>query len=93
MEEKLLRKWYKKKSIVISDLYECDERYQRYLNLIVCWTDTEGNDYTYIQEKIYEFVSLVNNNDTIKYKFDLMKYIDGEIILMMNLCLMKDMEV
>jgi len=93
MEEKILRKWHRKKSINVYELYECDQRYQRYLNLIACWTDTEGNDYNYIREKVYEFVSIENSPDSLNYKFDLMKYIDGEILLMMNLCLMKDIEV
>jgi len=31
-EHEILTYWYKKKEITISDLYQIDERYNRYLN-------------------------------------------------------------
>ena len=89
-ECEILERWYKKKSITIMELFEITERYHRYLNRIVCWKDNQENDYTYIRDKICEFVNIDNNALTLPYKFKLMKYIDGEILVMMNLCLMND---
>ena len=86
----ILEEWYKKKSIAISDLYQIDERYNRYLNRIIYWKDNQENDYNYIRTKIIEFVNIDNNAITLAYKFKLMKYIDGEIMVMMNLCLLND---
>lgn len=88
----ILEVWYKKKSndVTVSDLYQIDERYNRYLNRIICWSDNQENDYTYIRTKIIEFVNIDNNAITLAYKFKLMKYIDGEILVMMNLCLLND---
>lgn len=90
-EYEIIQEWYKKKSITVSELFQVDERYNRYLNRIIHWRDPQENDYTYVRTKIYEFVNIDNNAITIPYKFKLMKYIDSEILLMMNLCLMNDM--
>jgi len=92
-EYEIIQEWYKKKTITVSDLFQVNERYNRYLNRIVYWQDSQENDYSYIRAKIYEFVTLDNNASMLSYKFKLMKYIDGEILVMMNLCLMNDMEV
>jgi len=89
-EASILEEWYKKKSVTISELYQVDERYNRYLNRIICWKDNQENDYTYIRNKIIEFVNIDNNAITLAYKTKLMKYIDGEIMVMMNLCLLND---
>ena len=91
----ILEVWYKKKitDVTVSDLYQIDERYNRYLNRIVCWRDNQENDYTYIRTKIIEFVNIDNNAITLAYKFKLMKYIDGEILVMMNLCLLNDTSI
>jgi hypothetical protein len=86
----ILEEWYKKKSISVSELYQVDERYNRYLNRIIYWKDNQENDYTYIRLKIIEFVNIENNPLTLAYKTNLMKYIDGEILVMMNLCLLND---
>jgi len=86
----IIEEWYKKKSITVSELYQVDERYNRYLNRIICWTDNQENDYNYIRTKIIEFVNIDNNAITLAYKFKVMKYIDGEIMVMMNLCLLND---
>ena len=92
-EIEILEEWYKKKSITISDLFQIDERYHRYLNRISCWRDNQNNDYSYIQQKIYEFISIENNVFTLQEKFKRMKYIDGEIMMMFNLCLMNEVEI
>jgi len=89
-EAEIVEYWYKKKTITVTDLFDIDERYHRYLHRICCWLDNQGNDYTYIQKKIYEFINIDNNPFTIPQKFKLMKYIDGEIMVMNNICLMND---
>ena len=89
-ESSIIEEWYKKKTVTISELYQVDERYNRYLNRIICWKDNQENDYTYIRNKICEFVNIDNNAITLAYKTKLMKYIDGEIMVMMNLCLLND---
>jgi hypothetical protein len=65
----IIEEWYKKKSITISDLFQIDERYHRYLNRIICWKDNQDNDYTYIQTKIHEFINIDNNALKLDYKF------------------------
>jgi hypothetical protein len=92
-EYEIIQEWYKKKTITISELFQVNERYNRYLNRIIYWKDPQENDYTYVRNKIYEFVNIDNNAITLPYKFKLMKYIDGEILVMMNLCLMNEMEI
>jgi hypothetical protein len=89
-EYEILNFWYKKKILTISELFQIDERYHRYLNRIICWKDNQDNDYTYIRTKIIEFINIDNNAITLAYKTKLMKYIDGEIMVMMNLCLLND---
>jgi len=88
-EDEILSFWYKKKVLTVTELFQVNERYNRYLNRIICWKVDE-NDYTYIRTKIIEFVNIDNNAITLAYKTKLMKYIDGEIMVMMNLCLLND---
>ena len=89
-EYEILSFWYKKKILTVTELFQIDERYHRYLNRIICWKDNQDNDYTYIRTKIIEFINIDNNAITLAYKTKLMKYIDGEIMVMMNLCLLND---
>ena len=89
-EASILEEWYKKKILTVSELFQVDERYHRYLNRIIFWKDNQDNDYTYIGTKIIEFINIDNNAITLAYKTKLMKYIDGEIMVMMNLCLLND---
>jgi hypothetical protein len=89
-EAEIVEYWFKKKSITVSDLFQIDERYHRYLHRISYWKDSQGNDYSYLQKKIYEFVNIDNNSFMLDHKFKMMKYIDGEIMLMNNICLMND---
>ena len=89
----ILEQWYKKKVLTVSELFQVDERYNRYLNRIICWEDNEKNDYTYIRNKIIEFINIDNNAITLAYKTKLMKYIDGEIMVMMNVCLLNDTSI
>ena len=69
-----------------------DEKYNKYLYDISSWENQLG-DYSYIREKIWEFVNIQNNYDTIEYKFKLMKYIDSEIMMMNSISLMNTMEI
>ena len=92
-EYSILQYWYKKKSVTIADLIECDERYWRYLHRIVQWKDQEGNDYAYVRNRIYEFVNIENTLYNIEEKLKRMRYIDGEIMMMMNMSLMQDCKI
>lgn len=67
----------------------CDERYKTQLSTISCWL----GDYSYIRDKIWEFVNIPNNHFTFDYKVKLMKYIDSETIMMTNLSLMNNLEL
>jgi hypothetical protein len=89
-EYSILQFWYKKKSVTVADLVDCDERYWRYLHRIVQWKDEQGNDYSYVRNHIYQFVNIENALYTVEEKFKRMKYIDGEIMMMMNMILMQD---
>ena len=88
-----LQEWSKKKSVTIYELRECDERYWRYLYKISVWKDEEGNDYSYVREKVYDFVQIENTEKTIQDKYKRMRYIDGEIMMMMSMCLMRELNV
>ena len=65
-------------------------KYNNYLYTVSCWSPN-GNDYSYIREKIWEFVNIKNNYHTYDYKFKLMKYIDNEINMMNSSCLLNNM--
>ena len=88
-----LGEWSKKKSLTIADARQCDERYWRYLYKISVWKDGEGNDYSYVREKVYDFVRIENTPQNIDSKYKLMKYIDGAINMMMSICLMRELDV
>ena len=87
-----LQEWSKKKTLTIPELRQCDERYWRYLYKISSWSDSEGNDYSYVRDKVYDFVRIENTEQNIADKYKRMKYIDGEIMMMMNICLMREIE-
>jgi hypothetical protein len=70
-------------------LYNTEERYRRYLRCINDWTDRKGTDYSYIKEKIYEYVCEKN----IVLRKKLMKYIDGEIMTMITICRIDEMDL
>jgi len=92
-EYKCLQEWSKKKMIILQDLYDCDKRYQRYLRKISYWMDEAGNDYEYIRTKVYEFLQIPNTYENCIEKFNRMKYIDGELLMMMSMVLMREMEM
>ena len=78
----------KEKDITPIDLYNSEWRYRRYIMRINDWTDRKGTDYSYIKQKINEYVLEKDNKKRVKQ----MKYIDGEIMLMINMCRIDDME-
>ena len=88
-----LQEWNKIKIADINTLNLCDERYNRYLRKISYWMDEEGNDYSFIRDKVARFVSIYNEYSSFDYKFKLMKEIDNDIMMMMNMCLLRDMNI
>jgi hypothetical protein len=76
----------------IEKLQLCNERYNSTLCTISCWTNDLG-DYSYIRDKMCEFVIIQNNYDTIDYKMKLLRYIDSEIMMMNSLLLLNNMEL
>ena len=88
-----LQEWNKRRTLSIPEARQCDERYWRYLYKISVWKDGEGNDYSYVRDKVYDFVRIENTQETIQEKYKLMKYIDGEIMMMMSICLMRELDV
>jgi len=70
----------------------CDEIYKTQLYTISCWINDYG-DYSYIRDKIWEFVNITNNYHTYEYKNKLMKYIDSEIMMMNSVSLLNNMEL
>jgi hypothetical protein len=55
--------------------------------------DKAGNDYEYIRNKVYEFLQIPNTYENCIEKFNRMKYIDGELLMMMSMVLMREMEM
>jgi len=88
-----LKEWNKVKMGDLTTLHLCDDRYNRYLRKISYWMDEEGNDYSYIRDKVVRFVSIHNQYSSFDYKFNLMKEIDSDIMMMMNMCLLRDMNI
>ena len=77
----------KEKDITPSDLYNSEWRYRRYIMRINDWSDRKGTDYSYIKQKINEYILEKDNTKRVKQ----MKYIDGEIMFMINMCRIDDM--
>ena len=92
-EYECLQQCTKQKIYDMSTLIACDERYWRYLKKISYWMDESGNNYEYVRDKVWEFVNLANTFGNFDVKVKMMKYIDGEILMMMSLCLMRDMGI
>ena len=88
-----LQEWAKIKMGDLSTVILCDDRYNRYLRKISYWMDEEGNDYSYIRDKVITFVNTPNDYTMFDYKFKMMKEIDADIMMMMSMCLMRDMNI
>ena len=68
-------------------LLESDDRYRRYILMINDWTDRNNNDYSYVKNVIYEYLG----SSCFETRKRLMKYIDTEIMMMINICQIDDM--
>jgi hypothetical protein len=62
-------------------LSQSDDRYRRYILMINDWTDRNNNDYSYVKDIIYEFLGCSN----FDMRKRLMKRIDTEIMMMINM--------
>jgi hypothetical protein len=74
-----LYSFYNKEKYDIHDVYETDDRYQRYLRGIDCWI-RGGKSYEYIRDGIMDYLKYPTNLQTIDIKIKLMKIIDLQII-------------
>jgi hypothetical protein len=68
-------------------LSQTDERYRRYMLMINDWTDRNNNDYSYVKNVIYEYLG----SSCFETRKRLMKYIDTEIMMMINICQIDEM--
>jgi hypothetical protein len=63
-------------------LAQSDVRYKRYILTINEWSDRNNNDYSYVKDIIYEFLG----SSSFETRKQLMKRIDTEIMMMINMC-------
>jgi hypothetical protein len=70
-------------------LTQTDERYRRYILTINDWSDRNNNDYSYVKDIIYEFLGTA----VFETRKRLMKRIDTEIMMMINMCRIDEMGV
>ena len=70
-------------------LAQTDERYRRYILTINDWSDRNNNDYSYVKDIIYEFLG----TSVFETRKRLMKRIDTEIMMMINMCRIDEMGV
>ena len=91
-EFNILQTAYNKKNITLSDIAESESRYRRYIIKINDWSDRNDNDYSYVKICVQEFLKVPNTQENFERKKNMMKYIDGEIMLMINMCRIDDME-
>jgi hypothetical protein len=70
-------------------LLQSDDRYRRYILTINDWTDRNDNDYSYVKNVIYEYLG----SSSFETRKRLMKYIDTEIMMMINMCRIDEMGV
>jgi hypothetical protein len=89
-EYSILEKSYNNKNITFLDIEQSEHRYRRYIIKINDWSDRNDNDYSYIKVCIQEFLKITNTQNNFENKKNIMKYIDGEIMMMINLCRMSD---
>jgi hypothetical protein len=89
-EYNILQTSYNNKNITLSDIGESEYRYRRYIIKINDWSDRNDNDYSYVKVCIQEFLKVTNTRQNFENKKNMMKYIDGEIMMMINLCRIND---
>lgn len=89
-EYNILQTSYNNRNINSTDIGESESRYRRYIIKINDWSDRNGNDYSYIKLCVQEFLKLTNTQQNFENKKNMMKYIDGEIMMMINMCRIND---
>jgi hypothetical protein len=85
-EFNILQEAYNKKNITLSDIDQSEIRYRRYIIKINDWSDRYDNDYNYVKVCIQEFLKVPNTQQNFENNKKMIRYIDGEIMMMMNLC-------
>ena len=85
----LLQEAHSIRNITPEILAESDERYRRYILTINDWSDRNDNDYSYVKNVIYEYLG----TSVFETRKRLMKYIDTEIMMMINMCRIDEMGV
>jgi hypothetical protein len=89
-EYNILQISYNNKNITLSDIEQSEFRYRRYIIKINDWSDRNDNDYSYVKLCIQEFLKVQNTQSNFENKKNMMNYIDGEIMMMINMCRMND---
>ena len=85
----LLQEAHSIRNITPEILAKTDERYRRYILTINDWSDRNNNDYSYVKDIIYEFLG----TSVLETRKRLMKLIDTEIMMMINMCRIDEMGV
>ena len=85
----LLQEAHSIRNITPEILAQTDERYRRYILTINDWSDRNNNDYSYVKDIIYEFLG----TSEFETRKRLMKFIDTEIMMMINMCRIDEMGV
>ena len=85
----LLQEAHSIRNITPEILAKTDERYRRYILTINDWSDRNNNDYSYVKDIIYEFLG----TSVFETRKRLMKLIDTEIMMMINMCRIDEMGV
>jgi len=85
----LLQEAHSIRNITPEILAQTDERYRRYILTINDWSDRNDNDYSYVKNVIYEYLG----TSVFETRKRLMKYIDTEIMMMINMCRIDEMGV
>ena len=77
----LLQEAHAIRNITPEILAQTDVRYRRYILTINDWSDRNNNDYSYVKDIIYEFLGTA----VFETRKRLMKRIDTEIMMMINM--------
>jgi hypothetical protein len=85
----LLQEAHSIRNITPEILAQTDIRYRRYILTINDWSDRNNNDYSYVKDIIYEFLG----TSVLETRKRLMKRIDTEIMMMINMCRIDEMGV
>ena len=85
----ILQEAHSIRNITPEILAKTDERYRRYILTINDWSDRNNNDYSYVKDIIYEFLG----TSVFETRKRLMKRIDTEIMMMINMCRIDEMGV